>query len=59
MKNTTTKKVDKDTNYMRKEHGTVCLITEPGRADRLLELAHKRRINRERYVHGPIDAWDI
>lgn len=57
MKNTN--KVDKDTNYMRKEHGTVCLITETGRADRLLELSHKRRMNRERYVHSPLDAWDI
>lgn len=44
---------------MRKEHGTVCLITETGRADQLLELAHKRRVNQERYVHSPLDAWDI
>lgn len=52
-------KVDKDTSYMRNEHGTVCLITETGRADQLLELAHRRRVNRERYVRGPIDAWEI
>jgi hypothetical protein len=44
---------------MMSEHGTVCLVTEPGKADRLLELAHRRRVNRERYVHEPIDAWDI
>lgn len=55
----TTKRVDKDPIYMREQHGTVCLITEPGRADRLLELAHKRRVNQERFVRGPIDAWDI
>jgi hypothetical protein len=44
---------------MYREYGTVCLVTEPGRADRLLELAHQRLVNRERYVHSPIDAWDI
>lgn len=55
----TTKQVDKDPSYMREKHGTVCLITEPGRADQLLELAHKRRINQERFSYGPIDAWDI
>ncbi len=55
----TIKQVDKDETFMRKEHGTVCLITEPGRADRLMALAHKRRVNRECFVHAPIDAWDI
>lgn len=55
----TIKQVDKDTGYMYREYGTVCLVTEPGRADRLLELAHQRLVNRERYVHSPIDAWDI
>lgn len=55
----TNKKVDKDVSHMRNEHGTVCLITETGKADRLLELAHKRRINQERYARTPIDAWDI
>lgn len=55
----TIKQVDKDEAFMQREHGTMCLITEPGQADRLLELAHKRRVNRERYAHGPIDAWDI
>jgi hypothetical protein len=44
---------------MKREYGTVCLITETGRADQLLELAHKRRVNQERYVHSPLDAWDI
>ena len=54
-----TKQVDKDPSYMKKEYGTVCLITESGRADRLLELAHRRRLNQEKYVHSPIDSWDI
>jgi hypothetical protein len=54
-----TKKVDKDSDYMKREYGTVCLITEAGKADRLLELAHKRRVNQERYARAPIDAWDI
>lgn len=44
---------------MFKQYGTVCLVTETGRTDQLLELAHRRRVNKERYVHGPIDAWDI
>ena len=51
------KNVDKDTKYMREAHGTACLITEVGKADRLLDLAHKRRVNRERLV--PLDSWDI
>jgi hypothetical protein len=55
----TIKQVDKDESFMRREHGTTCLVTEPGRADRLLALAHKRRVNRDRYVHSPLDAWDI
>lgn len=55
----TIKQVDKDTGHMYREHGTVCLATEPGRADHLLELSRQRRINRERYVHSPLDSWDI
>jgi hypothetical protein len=55
----TIKQVDKDTGYMYREYGTVCLVTERGRADHLLELAHQRRVNQERYVREPIDAWDI
>lgn len=53
------KKVDKDESYMRSEFGTVCLITETGRADRLLKLGYKRRLNKERLIDLPIDAWDI
>lgn len=51
--------VDKDTEYMHRTHGTVCLISETGKADRLLDLAHKRRVNKDRYVKQPLDAWDI
>lgn len=54
-----TKRVDKDESYMREVFGTVCLITETGRADRLLDLGHKRRVNKERFVDAPLDAWDI
>lgn len=54
--NKTIKQVDKDTNYMYQQYGTVCLVTDSGKADRLLKLASKRRINKE---SGPIDAWDI
>lgn len=57
--NKTIKQVDKDETFMRREHGTVCLITETGRADRLLELSHKRRVNQFRLIHSPIDSWDI
>lgn len=53
------KQVDKDPAFMVKEHGTVCLVTEAGKADQLLDLAHKRRVNRERFVNSPIDSWDI
>ncbi len=53
------KQVDKDKSYMEEQHGTVCLVTETGRTDRLLKLSEKRRANRERFVNGPIDAWDI
>lgn len=62
MKRTTTeltKQVDKDTSYMRANYGTTCLITETGRADRLLDLAHKRRMNRLKFIDQPLDAWDI
>ena len=55
----TIKQVDKDTGYMYREYGTVCLVTETGRSDRLLELSRQRRINRERYFHSPLDSWDI
>jgi hypothetical protein len=51
--------VDKDTKYMHETYGTTCLISEAGRADRLLELAHKRRVNLEKYVKQPLDSWDI
>ena len=44
---------------MHETYGTTCLISETGRADRLLELAHKRRINLEKYVKQPLDSWDI
>ena len=53
------KQVDKDTGHMYREHGTVCLVTETGRSDRLLDLAHQRLINHACYVNSPIDAWDI
>lgn len=62
MKRTTTeptKQVDKDTSYMRTNYGTTCLITETGQADRLLDLAHKRRMNRLKFIDQPLDAWDI
>lgn len=44
---------------MRTNYGTTCLITETGRADRLLDLAHKRRMNRLKFIDQPLDAWDI
>jgi hypothetical protein len=54
-----TKQVDKNTEYMRETFGTSCLITETGRADRLLDLIHKRKINKEKFVESPLDSWDI
>lgn len=54
-----TKQVDKNTEYMREAFGTSCLITETGKADRLLDLIHKRKVNREKFVESPLDSWDI
>lgn len=53
------KQVDKDKGYMRETFGTVCLITETGEADRILDLAKKRSISKRRFPELPMDAWDI
>lgn len=53
------KQVDKSVKYMKEVYGTTCLITEAGVADKLLELGHKRRINKERLVDRPMDSWEI
>lgn len=52
-------KVDKNINLMKESNGTVCLITEAGRADRLLSLARKRHIKEAVLAKQPKDAWDI
>lgn len=53
------KQVDKDRDYMRETFGTVCLITETGESDRILNLVKKRTINKRRFFEPPMDAWDI
>lgn len=53
------KQVDKNLEHMYTQYGTTCLITEVGKADHLLNLVHKRRVNKQRLVDSPIDAWDI
>jgi hypothetical protein len=52
-------KTDLNRKEMKSEHGTVCLITQAGRADELLDLAHRRIVNETRLVKQPLDAWDI
>ena len=49
-------KTDINKEQMKKEHGTVCLITQAGQADKLLDLAHRRFL---RLAKQPTDAWDI
>lgn len=44
---------------MRETFGTVCLITETGESDRILDLVKKRTINKRRFFEPPMDAWDI
>ena len=55
----TLKQVDKDVNYMKETFGTTCLITETGRADKILEMSKRREINRKKFANSPVDAWDI
>lgn len=51
--------VDKDLKHMQNQYGTVCLITEPGRADRLMEISRKRKLAEKVLLKGPVDSWDI
>lgn len=57
MKNS--KQVDKDKTYMRETHGTTCLITEAGEADRILDLARRRSLVKRKFIEPPTDSWDI
>lgn len=52
-------KTDLDKKIMKEEHGTVCLITQAGEADRLMELARVREINKRIYLKQPLDSWEI
>jgi hypothetical protein len=54
-----THKVDKNVKIMKESFGTTCLITEAGRADKLLAQAHKARIAKIVMDRQPVDAWDI
>lgn len=54
-----TMSVDKDPKHMQNQYGTVCLITEPGRADRLMEVSRKRKLAEKVLLKGPVDSWDI
>ena len=48
-------KTDKNEKIMKLSHGTTCLITQAGKADRLLDLSRIRKINKKQ----PVDSWDI
>lgn len=52
-------KVDKNVKIMRESYGTTCLISEAGRADKLLDQAHKARIAKLILAKQPTDSWDI
>jgi hypothetical protein len=52
-------KTDTDKKIMKSENGTTCLITQAGEADRLMELARKREINRKKFLGQPMDSWEI
>ena len=49
---------DNNPAYMAKNHGTVCLITDP-RADQYLARAHRERLARLREQKLIIDSWTI
>lgn len=49
------KQTDKNTEYMETAHGTTCLVSEAGRADRLLEV-HRSRVERAKRL---IDSIEI
>lgn len=49
------KQTDKNTEYMSKAHGTTCLVSEAGQADRLLEI-HRSKVERAKRL---IDSVEI
>jgi hypothetical protein len=50
---------DKKASLMLSDHGTVCLISQAGLSDRLLDLARKKIAKEKIYFKQPIDSWDI
>ena len=49
---------DNNTDYMSREHGTTCLITDP-KADRLLARAHRERMAKLKEHKIILDSWTI
>lgn len=49
------KQTDKNTEYISKAHGTTYLVSEEGRADRLLEI-HRSKVERDKRL---IDSVEI
>jgi hypothetical protein len=52
------KQVDKNKEIMYRENGTVCLITETGVTDKLLDRARKIMNNKRLLIESP-DSWNI
>jgi len=48
-------KTDKNEKIMKSSHGTTCLITQAGKADRLLDLSRIRKIAEKRRASD----WEI
>lgn len=46
------KQTDKNIEYMSKAHGTTCLVSEAGRADRLLEIHRSKAESAKRLINS-------
>jgi hypothetical protein len=52
-------KTELNPESMRSDHGTVCLISQAGVADKLLELSRKKIIREKVFINQPRDDWEI
>lgn len=52
-------KTEKEITLMKSSHGTICLISQAGVSDYLLNLSKKRKNGEKIYSKQPIDSWSI
>jgi hypothetical protein len=52
-------KTDKNKDIMKYNYGTICLITQAGVSDSLLEIHRKNENGKKTYSKQPVDSWDI